>query len=187
MFVVLEGVDGCGKTTQAIKIADWLRGQGKLVFLTAEPTAGKIGVFLRQILAGREHVDPKTLALLFTADRAEHLRTEVEPALAAGKIVVSERYHYSTIAYQAAQGVDKQWLISLNSFARKPDVTLLLDVDPALGASRSSRAEIFENEGFLKKVRAEYLALREQMTVIDASAPVDVAFSQIRSRLAPLV
>lgn len=183
MFIVLEGIDGSGKTTHAIKLADWLRGQGKQAFLTMEPTGGKIGVFLRQILAGEEKVDPKTLALLFTADRVEHIRTEVEPALAEGKIVISERYAYSTIAYQAAQGVDRDWIMSLNSFALNPDISFLLDVDPAAGAGRSERAEIFENESFLRGVRQEYLRMTDYLTVVDASKKVDEVFLELKSKL----
>ncbi|MFH1789167.1 MAG: dTMP kinase [Candidatus Altiarchaeota archaeon] len=183
MFIVLEGIDGCGKTTQARKLADWLRGQQKQAFLTMEPTGGKIGVFLRQILAGEEKVDPQTLALLFTADRVEHLRTEVEPALAQGKIVISERYAHSTIAYQAAQGVDRDWIMSINSFAPNPDVTFYLDVDPTMGAGRSDRAEIFENAAFLAKVREEYLRMTDYLTVVDASKTADEVFLEIKSKL----
>jgi dTMP kinase len=157
------------------------------VFLTAEPTGGKIGAFIRHVLAGKEKVDPKTLALLFTADRAEHLRVEVEPALSAGKIVVSERYVHSTVAYQTAQGVDRDWIKSLNSFARKPDVTFLLDVDPTLGANRSKRTEIFENKEFLSKVRAEYLRDAGDLIIVDVSKPAELVFADIKAKLSPLL
>ncbi|MFH1834625.1 MAG: dTMP kinase [Methanobacteriota archaeon] len=187
VFIVLEGIDGCGKTTQAMKLAEWLRSQGKKVFLTSEPTCGKTGVFIRQILSGEEKVDPKTLALLFTADRAEHLKREVEPALADGKIVISERYYHSTIAYQAAQSVERGWLVQINSFARKPDVTFLLDLEPRMGAERSDQAEIFENAEFLKKVRAEYLKLSGEMVVVNAAKSPQEVLELMKSRLSGLV
>lgn len=184
MFIVLEGIDGCGKTSQARKLSDWLRGEGKPVFLTTEPTCGKIGILIRQILSGEEKVDPKALALLFTADRIEHIKKEVEPALSDGKVVVSERYAHSTIAYQSVQGVSKDWLIELNAFALNPDVTFLLDVDPTVSAERSDQAEIFENAEFLAKVRREYLDMGDHVSVVDASKPEDMVFVEIKQKLA---
>ncbi|MFH0859979.1 MAG: dTMP kinase [Candidatus Altiarchaeota archaeon] len=127
MFIVFEGLDGCGKTTQAKLLAEFLAERGDAVILTAEPTKGDIGEYIREILSSKKIVDPITLALLFTADRREHLMNEIEPALKAGKIVISERYFYSTICYQAAQGVNWEWLVSINEFARKPDVSIFLD------------------------------------------------------------
>ncbi len=184
VFIVLEGIDGCGKTTQAMKLAQWLRSNGKIAYMTTEPTCGKTGVFIRQILSGEEKVDPLTLALLFAADRNEHLKKEVEPALADGKIVISERYYHSTIAYQAAQGVDRDWLFRLNGFARKPDVAFLLDLEPKTGATRSEQAEIFENAEFLMKVRVEYMKLSGEMVIIDAKPPIDKVFADIKSEVA---
>ena len=89
MFVVIEGIDGCGKSTQARLLFEWLKETDHDALLTAEPTKNKLGIFIRKILAGTEKVDPKTLALLFTADRYEHLETEIKPALSDGKIVIS--------------------------------------------------------------------------------------------------
>jgi dTMP kinase len=109
----------------------------------------------------------------------EHLAREVEPALSAGKIVVSERYYHSTIAYQSAQGVDRNWLLELNRFARKPDLAFFIDVDHALGASRTKTGEIFENERFLSKVRKNYLMF-EDMVRVDGSAGVDKVFEGVK-------
>ena len=138
MFIVLEGIDGCGKTTQARLLYEWLRDEKYNVLLTAEPTDNRIGQFIKEILSSEEILNPETLSLLFTADRHEHIKQEIEPALKENKIVISERYYYSTIAYQAAQGVDKEWLKEINSFAMKmkPDLTIFLDIKPELATPK---------------------------------------------------
>ena len=183
MFIVLEGIDGCGKSTQAKLLADWLRSQGKDVLLTAEPTRSAIGIFLREILAGRTAVDQKTLALLFTADRYEHLAKEVEPALKRNIIVVSERYYHSTVCYQAAQGVPWKWLLDINKFTRKPDYTLLLDVPPKQAVERKIAREIFEEESFLEKVRDNYLKLDGGVIKIDGMQKPDKVFRDIKEKI----
>ncbi|MBM3308691.1 MAG: dTMP kinase [Candidatus Altiarchaeales archaeon] len=183
MFIVFEGIDGCGKSTQAKLLADWLQAQGKRVLLTAEPTKGRIGLFLREILAGKTIVDPRTLALLFTADRYEHLAREIEPALKRNTIVVSERYYHSTICYQAAQGVSWNWLVDLNKFARKPDYTFLLDVPPKQSVRRKTAVEIFEEEKFLEKVRDNYLKLNRNVIKVDGSKRPEKVFEEIKGRV----
>jgi dTMP kinase len=181
MFIVLEGVDGCGKTTQAKLLKKWLEKKGYEVLLTAEPTMSKIGKFIREVLSGASEVDPKTLALLFTADRYEHLRNEVEPALSEGKVVISERYYHSTITYQEAQGVERNWLLEMNKFARKPDITIFLDIDPKLGAKRTKTQEIFEKEDFLERVRENYLKFNQEVMKINAQeASIEEVFFQIK-------
>ncbi|MFH0862471.1 MAG: dTMP kinase [Candidatus Altiarchaeota archaeon] len=179
MFIVLEGVDGSGKSTHARLLADWLRGRGKGVFLTMEPTDGKIGKLIREVLSGRIHVDPKALALLFCADRVEHVR-QINEALSKGDTVISDRYFHSTVAYQAAQGVDRNWLIQLNRFVIEPDLVILLDVDPAAGADRARSGEIFEKSDFLDKVRVGYLRFKE-IKVVDSSKDKDAVQEEIRS------
>lgn len=182
MFIVLEGIDGCGKSTQAKLIGRWLRQEKKKkVLLTAEPTKNRIGVLIRRILSGKEKASPEALALLFTADRFQHLKDEVNLALAKGKIVICERYYYSTIAYQSAQGLDWGWLLSLNKFARKPDLTILIDVNPNDSAKRTSTAEIFENSSFLKKVRRNYLKFRNELCVVDGNRGKEEVFEDIKN------
>jgi len=185
IFIVLEGIDGCGKSEQAKLLYGWLLSEGKEVLLTAEPTRNRIGKFIREILSGKEDVDPKTLALLFTADRAEHLRSEIEPALDEGKIVISERYYHSTISYQVAQGVDKGWLLELNSFARKPEITILIDSDPTIATKRTTTGEIFENEEFLGNVRQNYLEL-DDITRIDGDRPSEYVFTDVKKAVSEL-
>ena len=178
MFIVLEGIDGCGKSTHARLLADWLRGKGKDVLLSAEPTDGPIGKLVREVLSGKIELHPRTLALLFTADRMEHV-LQIRAAKEEGWFVVCERYYYSTVAYQSAQGVERDWLLGINKYALKPDLVIFLDVDPATGATRTSTGEIFEKEDFLRKVLTEYKKFRK-MTTVDSSRPQDVVQADIR-------
>jgi len=187
MFIVLEGIDGCGKSTQAKLLVEWLERNEKKVFLTAEPTKNEIGLFIRDILSGNEKVDPKTLALLFTADRYEHIVNEIEPALSRNEIVISERYYHSTITYQEAQGVDRKWLLEINKFARKPDITIFLDVKPEISVKRTTTNEIFERKEFLEKVRDNYLKLDENMKKIDANRSKDEIVNDIKNIVSGLI
>jgi len=152
MFIVVEGLDGCGKTTQCKAINEWLTQKGEKTVLTGEPSSNRVGLFLREILIGAQKTDPKTIALLFTADRYWHLDKEVKPALEDGNIVVMERYVNSTIAYQSAQGVDEGWIREINRYAIKPDLTIYMDIEPEIGAQRADSGEIFENREFQAKV-----------------------------------
>jgi len=180
MFIVFEGIDGCGKSTQAALLSEWLTIQGYNVLLTAEPTEGQIGKFIREeILSGKQEISPEALALMFTADRYEHLATEIMPAIQEGKIVVCERYDYSTIAYQTAQGVDRSWLFDMNKFATKPDLVIFLDVKPKIAMTRKEGKEIFEDKAFLEKVYTEYVQFPD-MHRIDSSKEPRVVFEKIR-------
>jgi dTMP kinase len=179
MFIVLEGIDGCGKSTHAKMLARWLQSRGYEVLLTAEPTKGKIGKMIRKVLSGDVSLEPAALALLFAADRVEHVK-EIQAALDASKIVVCERYYHSNIAYQGAQGVDRQWLLKINEFAPKPDLVFLLDLDPKAGAQRTDTNEIFENEDFLSRVRSGYLNFRD-MRIVYSSRPINEVESELRS------
>lgn len=179
MFIVLEGLDGCGKTTQAKLLKEHFDKKGYNTLLTCEPTNGRIGKFIREILSGSESVEPKTLALLFTSDRSEHVENEINPALKSDDIVICERYYHSTIAYQSAQGVDMQWLIGLNEFAIKPDITIYLDVNPETGAARTDTNEIFENNEFLSKVRDKYMMFENEMVLVDAERTLNDVAAEI--------
>src|SRR5690606_1380005 len=140
--IVLEGIDGAGTTTQAERLAELLRGWGKSVVLTREPTSGPIGRLLRTTLGGgltdaegeRVDLDWAAMALLFAADRLDHVRREIEPALLRGEVVISDRYDLSSLVYQSAtcpEGASATpWLTQLNARARRPDLTLVLDIPP---------------------------------------------------------
>jgi len=158
-FIVFEGVDGSGKSTQAKLLAEYLKTKGKKVILTAEPTKGFIGQIIRMIL-NREipNVEPRTLALLFTADRAEHLEKIVKPALEKGKVVISERYYYSTLAYQSSQGLPINWLQEINDFVIEPDLVILLEINPDEALARMDREkDIFEVADFQHEVQKELI------------------------------
>ncbi len=185
IFIVLEGIDGCGKSEQAKLLNDWLLAEGHDILLTAEPTRNRIGKFIREVLSGKEDVDPKTLSLLFTADRVEHLN-EINSALDGGRSVISERYYYSTVAYQAAQNVNSDWLLELNSFAREPDLALLIDAEPEISAKRTTTEEIFENAEFLRKVRANYLKF-DGLTKIDGNRSIEDIFNDVKMAVSKLL
>jgi len=156
LFIVLEGVDGAGTTTHTKTLATSLGARGLPIHTTREPSDGPIGVMIRQILTGRLVVPGlhgprpptwKTMALLFAADRADHVEAEIEPNLRDGVTVISDRYYHSSIAYQSAtapEGADRageiaKWVREINRYARKPDLTIVLDIPPEVAATR--RAE----------------------------------------------
>jgi len=185
MFIVFEGIDGCGKSTQAKMLAEWLENRGIQTHLTAEPTKTKLGGLIREILSGKEEIDPNALALLFTADRYEHLATDILPALSDGKTVICERYYYSTIAYQAAQGVDRTWLFEINKYALNPDLAVFLDVKPKTAMTRKEGKEIFEERVFLEKVYGEYLKFTD-MQRIDGNNDIQTVSGKIRMMVSRL-
>ena len=165
-FLVLEGLDGAGTTTQAELLAAWLRGRGRSVHLTAEPSRGPVGALVRQILSGRViggptgGVDPGSLALLFAADRLDHVACEVEPRLAAGWDVVSDRYTLSSLAYQSVTTGRAAWVEQANARAPAPDLTVFLEVRPAVALRRrfaaSAERELFEVPDFQRRVARAY-------------------------------
>jgi dTMP kinase len=196
-FVVLEGGDGSGKSTQSTRLAAWLREQGLTVVETFEPGAGAIGAVLRDVLLhGPEEVTPVAEALLMAADRAQHVATEIEPALARGDWVVCDRYVPSSLVYQGVVrglGVDVVERLSQVAIAGcSPDVVLLLDVSDAVGdARRAGESDRLEREGsdFHHSVRAAYrdLAPAHGWIVIDADGDVDQVEDLVRAAVAPLL
>ena len=185
-FVVLEGADGVGTTTQMHALADKLRARGRVVHTTAEPSTGPIGVLIRSLLKARAHDDDGTkrvLALLFAADRIDHHATEIAPKLAAGVDVISDRYVLSSLVYQSLDlPVDR--IAALNADAPAADATVLvtLPVDAAL-ARLSTRAEkdLFETRAIQERVHAKYaeLAPRVGAMVVDGGGPIDVVTERI--------
>ncbi|MDP7282059.1 MAG: dTMP kinase [Candidatus Undinarchaeales archaeon] len=155
LFIAIEGIDGCGKSEHAGFITDYLRRRGYKVFYTEEPSRGRIGRLIREYLKDESSLSLAD-AFLFAADRAEHLEHEIGPAINEGKVVVCERYKYSSFAYQTAQGQDLKMLKDIHFFARDPDLTIYLDVTPEEGVNRCDKGEKFENIEFLTKVRGVY-------------------------------
>ncbi len=177
LFVVLEGIDGAGTTTQTERLVSVLRAAEHRAIATREPTHGPIGTMIRQVLTGRIVVaddrgprspDWTTMALLFAADRMDHLDAEILPALESGSIVVSDRYDYSSVGYQSATAQDESaaaWIKQLNSRARRPDITLVLDVSEDVAserrARRGGRAELYEKSAFQQRLAQFYKELEE--------------------------
>jgi len=159
-LIALEGIDGAGTTTQARMLSDWMRAEGLPVQLTCEPSGGPLGQLIRQVLTHRTRVvDRAALALLFAGDRVDHLQSEVEPQLSQGVHVITDRYVYSSLAYQSLD-LEPGWVAEINRLAPEPDLTLYLRVDPEVGAARragrGSAAEVFETTGEQCRIAATY-------------------------------
>jgi dTMP kinase len=196
LFIAFEGGEGAGKTTQARSIAIWLREQGYDVVTTHEPGATKIGMRLRALLLDTTHtgMSSKAEALLYAADRAEHVAKVIDPALIRGAVVITDRYIDSSLAYQGAgRGIPTADVARLNGWAtddRMPDLTILLDMDPVAGLSRHARsADRLEAEPaeFHRRVRSGFIALAradpDRYLVLDASAPPAQITELIKDRI----
>jgi dTMP kinase len=191
MFITLEGIEGSGKSTQIRHIVDFLNQNGRPCIVTREPGGTEIGQKIRAIVldSASRAMDSQTELLLYMADRVQHLRELVYPAIDAGKTVVCDRFFDATVVYQGyARGLDVAWIKTLHRIILndiRPDLTFLLDLDPEIGLSRAWEAvhsgdraageTRFEQEAisFHRKVRQGYLALSmaepERFSVIDAS------------------
>jgi len=188
-LIVLEGIDGAGTTTQAERLVEALRARGIDTHLTREPSDGPVGRLLREMLAGAHApVDATTLALLFAADRADHIQREVEPALRRGATVVSDRWYHSSLAYQGTDE-DRAWIAELNRRARVPDLTIFLAVDPDVAARRRDAAgrseEIFDRIATQRRVADGYRAVveelssRERIVELAGDRPVDAIAADV--------
>lgn len=185
LYISLDGVDGAGSTTHAKLLANWLKSRGLKVLETKEPTTGKIGSLIRAYLR-EESAHPAIDALLFAADRAEHSLI-IEKFLRDGFIVVSDRSLISSLAYQQAQGLELKWLLEINRYSLKPDIPIILDIDPLESLSRKkSLQEKFEKPDFLRIVRKHLLdmAMRNGWIIIDSSRPIETVASDIRNYIA---
>jgi dTMP kinase len=163
VFICVEGLDGCGKTTQAKLLVRRLNEDYDALY-TAEPSRGKIGKFIkRYCLHAGKRGSSIVEALLFAADRFQHVEKEIQPALEKGKIVVSDRYVYSSLAYQGAAGVDLQWIEKINEHALRPDLAIFIDVKPETVIQRlKSKKSVMENLETQRKVRDAYVKFVEK-------------------------
>jgi len=172
-FICVEGLDGCGKTTQTKLLVRRLRKKGCDAVYTAEPSRGKIGKFIKKYcLHGEKRVSSIVEALLFAADRFEHVDKEVIPALNEGKLVVSDRYVYSSLAYQGAAGLDLKWIRQINEHAIRPDLAIFIDVEPKIVVQRlKQKKSVMENLGTQRKVREVYINFvkRGELVKIDGN------------------
>jgi len=167
-FICIEGLDGCGKTTQAKMLVKYLRRRGFDAVYTTEPSAGKVGKLIRRFVLDRQRrVSTALEALLFAADRVDHVESQVKPLLKQGKIVVCDRYIYSSLAYQGAAGLDLEWIDYINRFALKVDLALFLDVEPEMVVERlKTKKSVMETVRNLRKVREVYLRLVQQQRLV---------------------
>ena len=199
MFVALEGGEGSGKSTQARRLAEWLRAEGYEVVLTHEPGDTDVGATLRGIVLSPETgaLSPRTEALIYAADKAEHVDTVVLPALERDAVVVTDRYVDSALAYQGAgRSLTRAELERVTRWAThnlRPNLTVLLDIDPAVGHRRFDSRDRLESEplAFHERVRASFLELAaadpEHYVVIDGAGDPDAVAAAIRERLEPML
>jgi dTMP kinase len=202
-FLVLEGLDGAGTTTQSRLLGERLRAAGRRAHVTAEPSGGPVGSLLRQVLQKRinggagDGFDPHALALLFAADRLDHLSAEVLPRLAAGEDVVSDRYTLSSLAYQSVTTGDAAWVEEINGRARAPDLTIFLRVRPGMALGRRRGAgttpELYEVDAFQRQVALSYeravsslQAGGQRIEVLDGEQPVEVVAEAVGRLVAKL-
>ena len=204
-FIVLEGIDGSGTTTQLRHVVEWLERRGELVHATREPTEGPIGSMLRQVLRGRlvatpgaakgdartMPLDPAAVALLFAADRLDHLHNEVVPQLEAGRQVVCDRYLLSSLAYQSLES-DLRFVRNINEKAIAPDLTIFLRVraEVAMGRIETGRShkETFEQLPLQKRIAAAYDKLLEsyrdgEVVILDGEEEVSMVTARIKGIL----
>lgn len=192
LFVVFEGIDGSGSTTQGEHVSNLLRQKGRKVLFTHEPSGGPAGALIRLALAGRlvganfsfhdpaesdvdggSSLDSRSLALLYAADRSDHTETQIRPSLQRGRSVVCDRYIMSSLVYQGLE-FDLDWLLEINSGIITPDVTFFIDVPVRRAMIRMRRArwtkDLYEDQSQLERVRQKYLEVIE--SGIDEIGPV---------------
>lgn len=195
-FVVIEGLDGAGTTTQTALLVERLQAEGQPAVSTREPSDGPVGVLIRQMLSKRivtptvdgsvAPVGREVLALLFAADRLDHIAATVAPALAEGKVAVSDRYYHSSFAYQGdiddSDAMDLEWVRTLNERAKTPDVTIFLEASVDLCLSRMSgrgSRDIYETREKLERLERRY---DQVMQALEAEGEMIVRLDAARSK-----
>ena len=181
-FICVEGLDGCGKTTQTKLLVSRLK-ESYSAFYTAEPTNGKIGRFIKEYCLDADNRGSSVVeALLFAADRFEHVLTEIAPTVNEGKLIVSDRYVYSSLAYQGSAGLDLDWIKKINEHAVKPDLALFIDVEPETVTQRlKPKRSVMENLETQRKVREVYLKFVEkgELVQVNGNAPKEKVADEI--------
>jgi dTMP kinase len=208
-FITFEGIDGSGKSTQLRLLNQFLRANGWQALVTREPGGTPVGQRLRAaLLDASEEIDPLTELLVFAADRAQHVRRVIRPALAAGKVVISDRYADATVTYQGAgRGFPPQLIAEIVQLATeglKPDLTILFDVGIEESTTRTTRRSSgkssskpgrdrldIEDADFYTRVRNSYLQIAaaepERVKLIDSSGPVEQTHDRVKELIVPFL
>ncbi|MBN2102262.1 MAG: dTMP kinase [Candidatus Aenigmarchaeota archaeon] len=185
-LIVVEGIDKSGKSTQGKMLVDFLNSKGHETVFCSEPTyENPVGLLIRDWLNGKVEIESgETIAMLYTADRYEDLKTRALPALESGKNVVMDRYVLSTIVYQSVlYGVPVEWIKELNKFARKPDLTIFIDIPAEESIRRAGKsADRHEKLEKMEKVREGYLRFEKDKNffVVDGNRSVDAVFEDVK-------
>jgi dTMP kinase len=182
-FICIEGLDGSGKTTHAYRLVQNLQTKGFEAVYTTEPSEGEIGKFIRaSVLQGKKRVPRVVEALLFAVDRVEHLERDVKPALKNGKIVISDRCVYSSLAYQGAAGLDLEWIEEINRFSLPPDLAIYIDVPPEIVVKRIRRKKsVMERLETQRRVKEVYMKFVDDEKLISIDG--DRKKSQVEQNL----
>lgn len=189
VLIVLEGIDGAGKTTQAKLLLKRLRRKGFEAAYFREPTRGQWGREIKKCALLPDSLTPEQELMLFEEDRRENVRLNLKPALAKGKVVVLDRYYFSTMAYQGAKGLDPDRIRREHErFAPRPDLVFILDVGARRGlariAGRKRKDQLFERERYLGRVRKIFLGLKGRRFIhVDASKPAAEVLELISARV----
>ncbi len=193
LFIVIEGIDGTGKSTLSAALQQELMRLGVDCLCTFEPSDGVWGKRLRESFSSPERLLPHQELELFIKDRQDHVKNTLTPAIEAGKVVVCDRYYFSTMAYQGARGMDMEEIRHMNQFAPVPDVVFLLElpVEQAIEritGGRGERLNSFEKEEYLRKVATNFNSLKDEYIVrMDASRPPDELVQQAMRHIEPLL
>ncbi len=184
MLVNLEGIDGCGKSTQSKLLREKLKGEGEKVIILKEPTKRPHGQKLWDVLHGKRKAINKEILELFVLDRIQHVEEKIQPALDEGTVILMDRYYYSSMAYQVAGGIDVEEIREKHVFAPRPDVVLIFDLPVSVALERvkgHSDADEFEKEEHLEKVREAYLDLENDplVRIVDATGTPEEIFRNV--------
>ena len=185
-FIAIDGIDGCGSTTHSQLLAGFLEVKDYKVHLTQEPSKFETGDLLRNFLKNK-NIPPTTDALLFAADRDLHYHNEIKKKLCEGYIVISDRYIESSIIYQSVQSdeISIKWIKIINKFVGKPDLTIILDIDPKISLARKHDRELekFEDTSFLDKARELYLkrAKKEGYFIVNSDDIIEFVQQNIQN------
>lgn len=184
VLVNLEGIDGCGKSTQSKLLLEKLEGEGEKVIILKEPTKRPHGQKLWDVLHGKRKATNEEILELFVLDRIQHVEEKIQPALDDGTVILMDRYYYSSMAYQVAGGIDVEEIRKKHVFAPKPDVVLIFDLPVSVALERvkgHSDADEFEKEEHLEKVREAYLDLENDplVRIVDATGTPEEIFENV--------